>query len=52
LNAPIVGDRLYGHAGPRLLLHAAVVEFTHPVSGARVRLESPAPFAAGHRNFG
>jgi len=52
LNAPIVGDRLYGDAGPRLLLHAAVVEFTHPVSGARVRLESPAPFAAGHRNFG
>jgi tRNA pseudouridine32 synthase/23S rRNA pseudouridine746 synthase len=47
LNAPIIGDRLYGHAGPRLLLHAAALEFTHPVTGERLRLESPATFAQG-----
>ena len=47
LNAPIIGDRLYGHAGPRLLLHAAVLEFTHPVTGTRLRIESPAGFAGG-----
>ena len=31
LNAPIVGDRLYGGApAPRLCLHAAELEFPHP----------------------
>lgn len=32
LNAPIVGDRLYGQAAERLMLHAAEIRFLHPVS--------------------
>jgi len=34
LGRPIKGDRLYGDAGGgRLMLHAATIEFRHPVSG-------------------
>jgi tRNA pseudouridine32 synthase/23S rRNA pseudouridine746 synthase len=45
LGAPIVGDALYGTGeGPRLLLHAERLSFTHPQTGERVVLESPAPF--------
>ncbi len=48
LNAPIVGDRLYGRAAPeegeRLMLHAELLEFVHPVSGEVMRVESAAPF--------
>lgn len=33
LGAPIVGDRLYGTAGERLMLHAAELTFEHPVTG-------------------
>lgn len=33
LNAPIVGDRLYGEGGVRLMLHAAEIRFVHPVRG-------------------
>ncbi len=48
LNAPIVGDRLYGRAAPgegeRLMLHAELLAFVHPVSGVVLRVESPAPF--------
>jgi tRNA pseudouridine32 synthase/23S rRNA pseudouridine746 synthase len=32
LNAPIVGDRLYGTAGERLMLHAAEIAFVHPIT--------------------
>ena len=32
LNAPIVGDRLYGQAANRLMLHAAEISFVHPVT--------------------
>lgn len=32
LNAPIIGDRLYGTAGERLMLHAAEIRFIHPIS--------------------
>ena len=32
LNAPIVGDRLYGTAGERLMLHAAELSFVHPIT--------------------
>jgi tRNA pseudouridine32 synthase/23S rRNA pseudouridine746 synthase len=32
LNAPIVGDDLYGTASERLYLHAAHLEFVHPVT--------------------
>lgn len=44
LGAPIVGDRLYGHAGERLMLHATTLALTHPVTGARLRFESAPPF--------
>ncbi|HEY4058807.1 MAG TPA: RluA family pseudouridine synthase [Kofleriaceae bacterium] len=48
IGAPIVGDRLYGardsHAEPRMLLHAERLAFTHPVTGTRLELRSPAPF--------
>ena len=53
---PILGDYLYGDAaendrltashGPaRLFLHAHTLAFTHPLSGAPVRIESPLPAA-------
>jgi tRNA pseudouridine32 synthase / 23S rRNA pseudouridine746 synthase len=47
LNAPIVGDRLYGRDGgteERMLLHAARLAFVHPVSGERMTVESPPEF--------
>lgn len=48
LNAPILGDRLYGHTPPdddeRLLLHAERLAFVHPVTGAPVVVTAPAPF--------
>jgi tRNA pseudouridine32 synthase/23S rRNA pseudouridine746 synthase len=44
LGAPIVGDRLYGHEGERLLLHAESLSFTHPHTGQRLCFERPAPF--------
>ena len=45
----ILGDALYGdedhqRRAPRLMLHASVLQFRHPVTGAAVRFESPAPF--------
>ena len=37
LNAPIVGDRLYGSvSNERLLLHACRIRFTHPRTGEEV----------------
>lgn len=44
LGAPIAGDRLYGRAGERLLLHAEHLRLAHPHTGATIELESPAPF--------
>jgi len=44
LGIPIVGDRLYGHEAARLLLHAESIELDHPATGARLRIDSPAPF--------
>lgn len=48
LDAPIVGDRLYGRSVPepdaRLLLHAERLEFVHPATGASVTIDCPAPF--------
>lgn len=48
LDAPIVGDRLYGRTPPaddeRLLLHAERLAFMHPVTGEPVLVEQPAPF--------
>lgn len=48
IGCPIVGDRKYGATGNpicRLGLHAFALSFTHPVSGKRIRLESPIPKA-------
>ena len=44
LNCPIVGDRLYGTASTRLMLHASTLTFTHPVTGQSLTLQSPPPF--------
>ncbi len=48
LDAPILGDRLYGRhppePGARLMLHAELLAFVHPGSGAELRVERPAPF--------
>jgi tRNA pseudouridine32 synthase/23S rRNA pseudouridine746 synthase len=44
LGAPIVGDRLYGTPGGRLMLHAESLAFDHPHTGGRIRVTSPPPF--------
>ncbi|WP_148714778.1 RluA family pseudouridine synthase [Chitinolyticbacter meiyuanensis] len=49
LGHPILGDTLYAQPAAqaksgRLLLHAAVLELPHPVTGEAMRWESPAPF--------
>ena len=43
LGAPIVGDRLYGRPGERLMLHAEALTFEHPDGGERT-FRCPAPF--------
>jgi 23S rRNA pseudouridine1911/1915/1917 synthase len=49
IGHPVVGDRKY-HAGEsaerriaRVALHAAYLQFTHPVTGESVTIESPPP---------
>ena len=53
LGRPIVGDELYGFgkansqkltANSRLMLHAAEIWFTHPVTGNSMHITSPASF--------
>ena len=44
LNTPIIGDDLYGTKVDRLHLHAAFLEFTHPVSKEVVQFEIEADF--------
>ena len=46
IACPILGDPLYGHGtrATRMYLHAAMVEFSHPVTGERMRFESPSGF--------
>jgi tRNA pseudouridine32 synthase/23S rRNA pseudouridine746 synthase len=44
LGAPIVGDRLYGRAAERLMLHAEAIELVHPHTHERLGTTSPAPF--------
>lgn len=41
MGAPIIGDPLYGKRRRRLLLNAEYLEFTHPVTGRRMRFERP-----------
>jgi 23S rRNA pseudouridine1911/1915/1917 synthase len=47
VGAPLVGDTLYGGREEpglgRFFLHAKSLEFTHPVTGKRVQVESPLP---------
>jgi 23S rRNA pseudouridine955/2504/2580 synthase len=53
LGHPIAGDDKYGdfdwnrelsrHGLKRMFLHAAVLDFPHPLTGERVRVESPLP---------
>lgn len=49
LGHPLLGDALYAPAAvreraPRLLLHASMLEVTHPATGERLRWCSPVPF--------
>ena len=44
LNCPIVGDRLYGRASSRLMLHARSVTFDHPATGRSLCITCPVPF--------
>ncbi len=50
LGAPLLGDPRYGGprlcgdvAVPRVMLHAASLEISHPVGGAHLRFEAPLP---------
>ena len=47
IGHPIVGDDLYGTAGPRLLLHATALALPLAEHGRPVHLHSPAPFDIG-----
>jgi tRNA pseudouridine32 synthase/23S rRNA pseudouridine746 synthase len=44
LNCPIVGDDLYGTKANRLHLHAAEIEFTHPISREKMLVDCKADF--------
>ena len=44
LNAPIVGDTLYGTHDSRLYLHAQSVEFIHPVTQQELKIIATCPF--------
>lgn len=44
LDTPIVGDALYGKVADRLMLHAASLEFVHPLSGEIVKITANVPF--------
>lgn len=44
LNAPIVGDELYGKRADRLYLHAEYLGFIHPVSGVYMEIEKESGF--------
>ena len=44
LNAPIVGDMLYGTASSRLMLHAWRLQFIHPFTGREIDIIWDSPF--------
>ena len=44
LNAPIIGDELYGVRASRLFLHAEQISFVHPVTKKSLTIVSKAPF--------
>ena len=41
LGTPIIGDNLYGQRAERLWLHAAHLEFTHPITQRRMSFDTP-----------
>lgn len=41
LGTPIIGDNLYGQREERLWLHAAQLEFTHPITQKRMNIDTP-----------
>ena len=41
LGLPIKGDDLYGRPADRLYLHAAEIEFKHPIDGSSLHVEAP-----------
>ncbi|MGB9790677.1 MAG: RluA family pseudouridine synthase [Thermotoga caldifontis] len=47
IGHPILGDRLYGRADPipvdRQMLHASILQFTHPRTGERMKFIAPLP---------
>ncbi len=43
LGHPIIGDRLYGTPGERLLLHSTSLAFHHPLDEALLQFEIPVP---------
>jgi len=44
LDNPIRGDRLYGRADERLMLHASGIAFDHPETSQRLIIQIPVPF--------
>ena len=44
LNCPIVGDRLYGTASTRLMLHAQSITFVHPATDREMTIKAPPVF--------
>ncbi len=44
LNAPIIGDRLYGTPDVRMYLHAAEINFLHPISKEEMHFCIPSGF--------
>ena len=45
LNAPILGDDLYGRKESRLHLHAQFLQFTHPITKEALKIKVDAEFA-------
>lgn len=44
LNAPIIGDDLYGRKENRLHLHAQFLQFTHPITKEAIKIKVEADF--------
>jgi tRNA pseudouridine32 synthase/23S rRNA pseudouridine746 synthase len=49
MGHPILGDVIYGTPAScakteRLMLHASRIEFCHPETGLRLRVDCPPPF--------
>ena len=44
MNAPIVGDPLYGRSSDRMYLHAERLEFRHPRTNQILKISGKAPF--------